>query len=261
MDRNNIDKIARTSEDRILLAKLWDKICGGMSRNIPANTSFLTPREQELARYLFGSAEGLLFFGGYEDAERKMLIYLPDYLNESCLYEEQSPLCCLRAQFYENDSLSHRDILGALMGCGIAREAVGDICVGNGSCDFFVTKEIAPYVIQNLAEAGRTKLCIQQIPLSQINIPHAEGILMHDTVASVRLDSIISAGFHIGRSKAAQAICAGKVQINGLVCEKPDKSVDEGAKISLRGHGKIQLKEVGKLTKKGRISVVIYRYI
>ena len=54
MDRSNIDKIAHNPEDRVLLAKLWDKISAGIRKNIPANTCFLSPREQEMARYLFG---------------------------------------------------------------------------------------------------------------------------------------------------------------------------------------------------------------
>ena len=37
MDRNNIEKIARNPEDRMLLAKLWDKINAGVRKNIPAN--------------------------------------------------------------------------------------------------------------------------------------------------------------------------------------------------------------------------------
>ena len=73
-----------------------------------------------------------------------MLVYLPEYLEAAYLMEEDSPVVCLRATYYEADTLSHRDFLGALMGAGIARETVGDICVGQGSCDFFVTAEIAP---------------------------------------------------------------------------------------------------------------------
>ena len=116
MDRNNIEKIARNPEDRLLLAKLWDKINAGIRKNIPANTCFLSPRELEMARFLFGEPEGLYAFGGYGDAERKMLVYLPEYLNENALYEDDSPVVCLRAEFYQGDSLSHRDFLGALMG-------------------------------------------------------------------------------------------------------------------------------------------------
>ena len=261
MDRNNIEKIAHSAEDKVLLAKLWDKINAGIRRNIPANTSFLSPRELELARFLFGNEPGLYAFGGYEDAERKMLVYLPDYLEEDSLYEEDAPLVCLRATYFEKDELSHRDFLGALMGAGIGRETVGDICVGKGSCDFFVTAEIAPYIRQNFLSAGRTKLHLDQIPLREAQIPEPEVKEIKDTLASLRLDSVISSGFRIGRSLAAQYVSAGKAAIDGLPCEKPDKNVAEGAKISVRGLGKIKLETVGGNTKKGRISVVIHRYV
>ena len=261
MDRNNIDKIAQSPEDRVLLAKLWDKIHAGLRRNIPANTCFLSPREQEMARYLFGEEPGLQFFGGYEDAERKMLIYLPEYLDSNALYEEDSPMACLRATFFEDDALSHRDFLGALMGAGIARETVGDICVGTGCCDFFVTAEIAPYILQNFLSAGRTRLHLIQIPLADASIPEPEVKEIRDTVASLRLDSVASSGFRIGRSLAAQYIHAGKAAIDGLPCEKPDKTVAEGMKISIRGLGKIKLVSINGKTKKDRISVVIHRYV
>ena len=261
MDRSHIDKIAKNPEDRLLLAKLWDKVSAGIRKNIPANTCFLSPRELEMTRFLFGEEPGLYTFGGYEGAERKMLVYLPDYLEYECLYEDDSPLTCLRATFFEEDSLSHRDFLGALMGAGIARETVGDICVGKGYCDFFVTEEIAPYIEQNFLSAGRTRVHISRIPLCQAQIPEAEVKEIKDTVASLRLDSIISSGFRIGRSLAAQHIHAGKAAIDGLPCEKPDKPVSEGMKISVRGLGKIKLQTVNGKTKKDRISVIIHRYV
>lgn len=261
MDRNNIEKIAHNPEDRMLLAKLWDKINAGMRKNIPANTCFLSPRELEMAKYLFGEPEGLYAFGGYGDAERKMLVYLPEYLEEDSLYGEDSPCVCLRASFYQGDSLSHRDFLGALMGAGIGRETVGDICVGKSSCDFFVTAEIAPYILQNFLSAGGTKLSLQQIPLNEADIPEPEVKEIRDTLASLRLDSVISSGFRIGRSLAAQYVSAGKAAIDGLPCEKPDKAVAEGMKISVRGLGKIKLFAVNGRTKKDRISVVIHRYV
>lgn len=261
MDRNNIDKIAQSPEDRVLLAKLWDKISTGMRRSIPANTCFLSPREQEMARYLFGEEPGLQSFGGYEDAERKMLVFLPEYLDGNSLYDEDSPMVCLRATFFEEDSLTHRDFLGALMGAGIARETVGDICVGKGCCDFFVTAEIAPYILQNFLSAGRTKLHLSPIPLREAQIPEPEIKEIKDTVASLRLDSVVSSGFRIGRGLAAQYISAGKAAIDGLPCEKPDKTVTEGMKISIRGLGKIKLASVNGKTKKDRISVAIHRYV
>ena len=261
MDRSNIEKIAQTAEDRLLLAKLWDKINAGIRKNIPANTCFLSPREQEMARFLFGEPEGLYFFGGYEEAERQMVIYLPEYLDRQELTGADSPIVCLHAGFYAGDTPSHRDFLGALMGAGVARETVGDICVGSGSCDFFVTAEIAPYILQNFTSAGRTKLHLEQIPLEQAQIPEPEVKEIKDTLASLRLDSVIASGFRIGRSLAAQYVNAGKAAIDGLPCEKPDKTVSEGMKISVRGMGKIKLAAVNGRTKKDRISVVIHRYV
>lgn len=261
MDRNHIEKIAHTPEDRLLLAKLWDKITAGIRKNIPANTCFLSPRELEMARYLFGDVPGLYAFGGYADAERKMLIYLPEYLEEDALYDPDSPCVCLRASFYQADSPSHRDFLGALMGAGIGRETVGDICVGKSQCDFFVTAEMAPHLLQSFTSAGRTKLHLSQIPLAQAQIPEPEVREIKDTLASLRLDSVISSGFRIGRSLASQYISAGKASIDGLPCEKPDKPVAEGSRVSVRGLGKIRLVQINGKTKKDRISVVIHRYV
>ncbi len=261
MDRSNMEKIAQTNEDRLLLAKLWDKINAGMRKNIPANTGFLSLRELALAKFLFGQPEGLSAFGGYADAERKMLIYLPEYLGEEALWGDDSPCVCLRAAFFQGDSPSHRDFLGALMGAGIARETVGDICVAEGRCDFFVTAEIAPYILQNFTSAGRTRLHLERIPLVSASIPEPEVKEIKDTLASLRLDSVISSGFRIGRSLAAQYISAGKAAIDGLPCEKPDKTVAAGMKISVRGLGKIRLAAVNGKTRKDRISVVIHRYV
>jgi len=261
MNRDHIEKIAQTPEDRLLLAKVWDKINAGMQRNIPANTAFLSPRELEMTRYLLGQPEGLYAFGGYDDAERKMLIYLPEYLEEDYLTGDDSPIVCLRAKFYEGDTPTHRDFLGSLMGSGITRETVGDICVGKGCCDFFVTQQIAPHILRSFLSAGRTKLQLSRIPIMDSSIPQPEAKEIRDTLASVRLDSVISSGFRISRGLASQHISAGKVAIDGLPCEKPDKIVPEGAKISLRGLGKIKLVSVGGQTKKGRISVLIHRYL
>lgn len=261
MDRANIDKIAKTPDDRFFLAKCWDKIQAGIRKNIPAATAFLSPREQDMVRFLFGEYPGLILFGGYDDAERKCLVYLPEYLEESSLYEEDGPVACIRASFYHGDSPSHRDFLGALMGEGITRESLGDICIADTSCDFFTTGDIAPYILQNFTNAGRVHLQLEKIPLSDVVIPEPQIKEIRDTVASLRLDSVISSGFRISRGLAAEYIAAGKVSIDGMPCEKADKFATEGAKLSVRGAGKIKLAQVGAETKKGRISILIHRYI
>ena len=89
MERSNIEKIAKNAEDKVLLAKVWDKISAGMRKNIPASTAFLTPRELEMTKFLFGQQEGLYTFGGYGDAERRLLVFLPGYLLRSLLLQPQ----------------------------------------------------------------------------------------------------------------------------------------------------------------------------
>ena len=261
MNRNNIEKIAQTLEDKVLLRKVWDKLNSGIQKNIMANSPFLPPRELEMCRYLFGDMPGIHRFGGYPEAERQMLIYLPEYLDESALTGDDSPMVCIHADFYEADSLTHRDLLGALMGAGIALETVGDILIHGNQCDFLVTAQIAPYLLQHLTSAGRTKLSLSQSPLDSLTPPEPQIKEIRDTLASLRLDSVVASGFRMGRSLAAQHICAGKVAVDGLPCEKPDKPVPEGAKISLRGSGKIKLVTIGGRTKKDRISVIIHRYV
>ena len=243
-----------------MLAQLWDKMQAGMKKNIFSCSHFLTLREQELARCFFGKEEGLVFFGGFSDAERKKLCFLPDYLDEAYLWED-GPVVCLRAEYYAGDSLNHRDFLGALMGMGISRESVGDICVSEGKCDFFVSREISRFLTESFQNAGRTYLHVKQVPLREAEIPAAHTKEIRDTVSSVRLDSIVSSGFRISRGQAALAIRGGKAMVDGLPCEKPDKILSEGNTVSVRGMGKIRLEKIGDQTRKGRIAVTISRYV
>ena len=258
--REQIARMAQTKEDEILLARVYERITSAAARNIPAATAFLSKREQMLTAELL-RGQDFVFFGGPAMAEREVCCYLPEYLDESWLYSEDSPIAAVRASFFENDKLTHRDFLGSLMGSGIKRETVGDIYVGEGSCDFLVLREILPYVLQNLVSAGRTKLHLEEIELSGLHVPQQSVKTVRDTVPSLRLDGIVSSGFSISRGKAADYIAAGKAELNYLPCMKGDKQVQEGDVISIRGLGKIKLETIGGNTKKGRISIEISRFL
>ena len=260
MDKaQRIEKIARIEEDRILLAKVYDKIMVGVCRQIPASTMFLTPREQQLVKTLFRDVD-VVFFGGVSGAERGICLYLPDYLSIDDLEGADCPVCAVRASFYAADDLCHRDFLGGLMACGIKRETVGDIFVSPGSCDFLVTREILPYLLQNFQSAGRTKLQLEQIALSDISVPEAKTEEIRTTVPSLRLDCIVGAGFGLARAKAADCIESGRVSLNDIPVLKPDKPAAEGDKISLRGMGKIQLKSIDGKTRKDRLGITVCRF-
>lgn len=251
--------VAENDEDRVLFARIYDRLVGAEQKNFPGVTCFLSPREQVLTKRMLPHME-LRFFGGSSHAERAVACWLPEYLDESWLMDEDSPVAAVRATYFEKDQLTHRDFLGSLMGSGIKRETVGDIYVGTGTCDFLVIKEILPYVLDNLVSAGRTKIHVEQIPLKALSLPQVTIKEYKDTVSSLRLDAIVGSGFHMARGKASALIETGKVSLNGLPCMKPDKLLAEGDKVSCRGFGKLVLAQVGGKTKKDRISIVIEQY-
>ena len=252
--------VAETEDDRYLFSKIYDRLTGAEQRNIPGSTFFLSLREQVLTRRMLPGME-LHFWGGHADAERAVCCWLPDYLDSTWLSGDGSPVAAVRATFYEKDRLTHRDFLGSLMGCGIKRETVGDIHVGVGSCDFLVTTEILPFVLDNLVSAGRTKLHVEPIPLEALEVPQQTVREIRDTVSSLRLDSIVGSGFGMVRGKASELIASGKVSLNDLPCLKPDKLLSEGDKLSARGFGKLILRQIGGRTKKDRISILLERYV
>lgn len=258
--REQIAHLAANDDEAVLLARVYERIDMAERRSIPAATGFLTLREQLLCRQLLSGRE-VTFFGGYDAAERKVCVYLPEYLGESWLSGEDSPVAAIRATYFEKDALTHRDILGALMGCGIKRETVGDIFVAQGRAEFFLTTQIAPYVLQNFTSAGRTKLHVERIPLAGVTPPELKTKRIRDTLASLRLDAVISSGFGLARGKAAALVEAGKAELNGAVCVKPDHAISEGDVIAARGLGKIKLEEVGGLSRKARLAVSILRYL
>ena len=261
MDKQRqIAMVSENEEDRFLFSRIYDRLTSAEQKNIPANTAFLSPREQVLTKRMLQGME-LHFWGGHADAERAVCCWLPDYMDDDYLTGEDSPVSVIRAEYYEKDALTHRDFLGSLMGCGVKRETIGDIYVGKGTCDIVVTSEILPYVLDNLVSAGRTKLHVERISQQQLRVPEKSVKQIRDTVSSLRLDSLVGSAFGMARGKSAELIAAGKVCVNDLPCIKPDKLLSEGDKLSARGFGKAILLQVGGRTKKDRISIVLERYV
>ena len=119
MDKSKLlDRLSVTGEDRLLLAKILDRAQQAQTRNVPATTDFLTPQQQmqacDLLRLAGISETDYVRMGGYDGAERNVLIFLPDWL-EAEEAATQSPIRCLRAAFQTEHALSHRDFLGSLM--------------------------------------------------------------------------------------------------------------------------------------------------
>lgn len=259
-----LGKITSDAEEKLTLARLLDQWERSRNRNIPTSTNFLTPQEQSLAETLLrqlGAAEEVSFAGGYTGAERCIALFLPDYLDDGLYaHDEEYPICAVRCTYREEDKPTHRDFLGSLMGLGIRRNMVGDILVTPESCDILLRREIMPFVLQNYISAGRTHLKVAQVPLENLHLPEQKRQEIRDTVATLRLDSVISSAFRISRTKAADLIRSGRVEVNWRMCDKTDRMCAQGDVFTARGFGKCTLAEVGGLSKKGRITIRLERY-
>ena len=90
--------------------------------------------------------------------------------------------------------------------------------------------------------------------------PAADGKTVRDTVASLRLDAVLGSGFSLSRGRASELIAAGRVSLNGCECLKPDRLLTQGDILSVRGQGRLILREVGGLSKKGRFYITVERF-
>lgn len=158
-------------------------------------------------------------------------------------------------------TLSHRDYLGSLLALGLDREVTGDILVRQpdaktgGGADIIVEAGVAEFIELNYDRAGRTNLTVEILPIASLDTGAVNIAAKRDTVASLRLDNIVSSAFAVSRAKAAEAIRRGIVSVNSVECLKVDQAISEGDRIVLRGKGKIALAEVGGRSRKDRIVV------
>ena len=266
-----------TREEQILSATLQDKHKLAEKRGIPTHTGFLTPAELSLAENVCRT--GYLLTGGYADAERRICVFLPSAAEADVCADGEAEaelaarfICVLKVSVPKGSKpLTHRDYLGAILGLGIERSVIGDILVRQedtdsghsvtAGADIIVLREMAEYLAQNLTSVGRAEInaCIAE--LSELDPGSQRTEEYRDTVASLRLDSVCASAFRAARGKAQEAIRQGLVSVNGRQVTKPDRELEEGDRISLRGKGKAVLTEVGARTRKGRIAVVITRYL
>lgn len=147
------------------------------------------------------------------------------------------------------------------MGIGLTREKVGDILVRKENAQVIVLREAAPILLSQFDQAGRYRLKLREIPLSQLAPVPVQVKVVHDTVAALRLDAVLASGFSIARGKAADLISAGRVSVNHRECVKGDKAVAEGDVLTCRGLGKCVLTAVGGQSRKGRVMIEIERYV
>jgi len=224
-----------------------------------AASKFLTPAEAQRATEYFTRRRDVALAqdGGFEGAQRTRAVFTnPDWGE----YDRDERLAALKITHRPQDAPGHRDILGALMALGIGRETIGDILIGEQFAAFVCLPELSGYIAENLTKAGRIGITVSAISLDELPAREEALTVKTDTVASLRLDTVLCAAFGVSRTKAAEFIAAGRVSLNHRICPQAAKEVSESALLSVRGLGRGKLLEVGGVSRKGRMFIKIGLY-
>ena len=238
-------------EELILRNKFLDLARNAYFKNIVTYSMFLNLYEQTIFETLKNELPNIkyIMFGGYSEAERKIVCFYCDKIPEFDMLEflKVSPS---NKKFA--DDLTHRDFLGALMNLGIERHMIGDICIVDNVAHIITFKSMSETIINELSTVKRTKVVLEEESadeLKAVNRMEYKKI----NIPSERLDSIIGSIYNISRSKVNLYIDAGKVFINSRQCFSHSSKIKEGDIITVRGLGRARFLGISALSKKGRL--------
>lgn len=240
-----------SDEEHIFNAHITD-LARSAERGKICFSDFLTPaeRSQILCMKELSGICRVSFDGGYQDAERVRAKFLPLDFE----YEAEAPITAVEISCHMGE-LTHRDVLGSVLGLGISRGKIGDILVFGKNCTVICDSGIASYIVENLERVGRLGVKVKET--AEINIPETEKTTVTVSVASMRLDIIAAEGFSISRTHAAEMIRGGLCFVNWIKNESPSHTVKTGDVITLRGKGRVILKNIGGHSRKGRTFIEI----
>lgn len=248
-----------SADDNILLKQILDWIYLAENKYAKKFSFFLNENQSVLCQRIFESQkfESYSFYGGYENAKRKLLCVHSPYEKVA---ENDFPLEPLLFKYRKADNLSHRDFLGTLMALNIARNTIGDIIITDSSTQVFVYDKIAPVIIDNISKIGSVGVCISKGKMDNINVSD-KFQRISGTVSSLRLDCVLSLILRLSREKIKMLIATKDINVNYMSINKPDYQLKESDVFSVRGYGKFIFESVDRITKKDRFHITIKKYI
>lgn len=204
---------------------------------------------------------GFELFGEELGCERQLVRFGSE---ETLGYEEPFPVCLLEiAPLMQKfaDKLGHRDFLGAIMNLGIERSTIGDIFIHQNVGYVFCLNTIAEYIIENLVKIKHTNVRIRILEEKDMELfAKPELIPVSITVASERVDGIISKLYNMSRTQSNELFRIGKVFVNGRLCENNSCFLKGNDVVTVRGFGKFVYQGLQRETKKGKQNVGILLY-
>ena len=267
MNKTEVLEEYNNQEQRLLAAKILDKLEFTKTKNKIQYSDFLNINEQELAMKLLKKVdrENYYFFGGKDNTERKILIIYPEKLTEEMSRKNDDKIISIiriKLPTELEGQYDHRTYLGSCIKIGIEREKIGDILVERTGADIIAKTEVIDFLYQNLSSLTRFKsseISIENI--SEIKDVEVAKVEISAIVASIRLDNIVSTLAKTSRSKAQEILKQERVFLNHQVETKSSKEVKVGDIITIRGKGRFEFKEIAGNTRKGRYVIKIDKYV
>ena len=240
------------AEEQALLRRAEDLCRRSASRWQLTGSSFLTPAERMLLEEQFHPDADcrMLFYGGYEDAERVVAFFVPVSEADEPLADK---LCAVHYRAFFGEP-GHRDYLGALLASGISRDRLGDILISGSDAWIFCLPGILNHLL-TVDRIGRVSVKAEALSPEEVPVPEQKLKALRFTVQSLRLDAVCAGMFRLSRSACSRLIEEGLLSLNYHICTKCDATVREGDVLALRGHGKGSVTKIGGSSRKGRLFV------
>ena len=185
-----------------------------------------------------------LFFGGYENAERKVLCVFPEWQESE---ESEVPISVIRFDVPKFRKLTHRDYLGIL--------------TDDEGAYVFVMSDIAEYVARNVNKIANAGVNTKIVDMADFIPPKPKTTEKMCVCASLRLDAVVAATLNISRGNTEKLISSGYVKLNHREVLDRSKQVGEGDLLSIRNYGRFILKDIGNNTRKGRLHITVEKFV
>lgn len=222
-------------------------------RGISKRTDFLDPRQANILESIANRMPGIQVFfnGGYPDAERVRAVIVPDYVIPT---DEEFGISLIDIENRNPFSTpTHRDYLGALLNIGLIRDKFGDLLVHDSGAQLIIETEVRDYLLTQMKQVGRSTVLLSELPFDKIHIPEALWEEKMISVASNRLDAVLSEMLNTSRAKVQTLIKASKVKVNWKIEDSSSMEIQVGDTISVRGFGRFKILREKGTSKKGKL--------
>lgn len=243
--------------------KLWQQMflsrLQSMAPGQDLHTEFLDPGQLQLAESLLKQADHLGFtaYGGYGGARRVCLNIFP-----SCRGGKLPPVSCVKVTGIRNPTgINPGEVRGEIIRLGILREQLGDVVtLSENELVVFTVNQVAPVICHRLTGVRGCPVQCTEIDPAGLTLLSRSSKQISGTVASLRLDAVLSLGFKLSRSRAALVITGGLVKVNWRAVSSPAARVEEGDQILLAGQGELKVLAVTGKTRKGRLGLMLTKF-